>query len=161
MYSFCKLHNLLLYVDGARLACALTSKENDMTMKDLAYNCDAFYIGGTKNGALFGEALVLVNDSLKEDFRYFIKQKGGLLAKGRLLGIQFIELFKDDLYFKIADHANQMAQQIQNTIKELNYELLIDSPTNQVFPILPNNILKKLKEKYDYTFWEKYDENKS
>ena len=161
MYSFCKLHNLLLYVDGARLACALTSKENDMTMKDLAYNCDAFYIGGTKNGALFGEALVLVNDSLKEDFRYFIKQKGGLLAKGRLLGIQFIELFKDELYFKIADHANQMAQQIQNTIKELNYELLIDSPTNQVFPILPNNILEKLKEKYDYTFWEKYDENKS
>lgn len=161
MYSFCKSHNLLLYVDGARLGCALTSKENNMTMKDLAYNCDAFYIGGTKNGALFGEALVIVNDSLNEDFRFSIKQKGGLLAKGRLLGIQFAELFKDDLYFEIADHANKMAQLIQDAIKKLNYKLLIESPTNQVFPILPNSILEKLKEKYDYTFWEKYDENSS
>ena len=161
MYSFCQSHNLLLYVDGARLGCALTSKQNDMNMSDLANNSDAFYIGGTKNGALFGEALVLINDSLKDDFRYFIKQKGGLLAKGRLLGIQFIELFKDNLYFDIAAHANEMAQKIQNSIIELNYKLLINSPTNQIFPILPNHILEKLKEKYDYTFWEKYDENNS
>ncbi|MDO5517106.1 MAG: aminotransferase class I/II-fold pyridoxal phosphate-dependent enzyme [Clostridium sp.] len=161
MYSFCQAHNLLLYVDGARLGCALTSKKNDMTMKDLAYNSDAFYVGGTKNGALFGEALVIVNDSLNEDFRYLIKQKGGLLAKGRLLGIQFAELFKDDLYFEIADHANKMAEILQNAIKELNYSFLIDSPTNQIFPIFPNKILEKLKEKYDYSFWEKADDNNS
>lgn len=161
LYSFCKSRNLLLYVDGARLGCALTSKENDMTMKDLAYNSDAFYIGGTKNGALFGEALVIVNDSLNEDFRFLIKQRGGLLAKGRLLGIQFIELFKDNLYFELADHANKMSQLIQDALKNLNYELLIESPTNQVFPIIPNSILEKLKEKYDYTLWEKYDENNS
>ena len=100
LYSYCKENDLILYIDGARMGSAITCKENDLKLSDLVNLCDAFYIGATKNGALFGEALVICNDSLKKDFRYNIKQKGALLAKGRLLGLQFIELFKDDLYFK-------------------------------------------------------------
>ena len=121
-----------------------------MTLADIAKLVDAFYIGGTKNGALFGEALVICNNSLKEDFRYFIKQKGGLLAKGRLLGIQFEELFKDDLYFEIARHANKMAILLKNALKEKGYKFLTDSSTNQQFPIIPNDIIKKIGKKYSF-----------
>ena len=159
LYSYCKENDLILYIDGARMGSAITCKENDLNLSDLVNLCDAFYIGATKNGALFGEALVICNDSLKKDFRYNIKQKGALLAKGRLLGLQFIELFKDDLYFKLASHANEMAALIQDALIENNYKLFINSPTNQVFPILENSTLEKLSEKYSFTIWEEIDEN--
>lgn len=159
LYSFCKENNLIFFIDGARMGSAITSKENDLLLSDLVNLCDAFYIGGTKNGALFGEALIICNDNLKIDFRYNIKQKGALLAKGRLLGIQFIELFKDNLFFDLAKHANDMASLIQDELINQGYELLIKSPTNQIFPILPNKSIEKLREKYTFNNWEEYGEN--
>ena len=159
LYTYCKENELLFFIDGARIGSAITSIENDLQLSDFVNLCDVFYIGGTKNGALFGEALVICNDSLKKDFRYNIKQKGALLAKGRLLGIQFIELFKDDLFFKLAKHANEMATLLQNAFIEEDYKLLIKSSTNQIFPILPNLKIEKLREKYSFGTWEEYDEN--
>lgn len=150
LHNCCVKNNLLLYLDGARLGSALVSEENDLTLADIAKLTDVFYIGGTKNGALFGEALVICKESLKEDFRYFIKQKGGLLAKGRLLGIQFEELFKDGLHFQIAKHANNMALLLKKAIKEKGYGFLTDSSTNQQFPILPNDIINKIGEQYSF-----------
>lgn len=136
IYTCCKDNGLLLYMDGARLACAVASEECDVTLSDLPHLCDAFYIGGTKNGMLFGEALVIVNDALKPDFRFFIKQRGGMLAKGRLLGIQFEELFRDDLYLQLGTHANAMARQLQDGLIVKGFPMLQHSPTNQLFPIL-------------------------
>lgn len=159
LYTYCKEKNLLLFIDGARMGSAITSYESDLELSDLVNLCDAFYIGGTKNGALFGEALIICNESLKEDFRYNIKQKGALLAKGRLLGVQFIELFKDDLFFNLAKHANEMATLLQDALIEQNYKLLIKSPTNQIFPILPNSSIEKLRGKYSFNTFEEYDEN--
>lgn len=159
LYAYCQEKDLLFFIDGARIGSAITSSENDLELSDLVNLCDAFYIGGTKNGALFGEALVICNDSLKQDFRYNIKQKGALFAKGRLLGIQFIELFTDNLFFDLARHANEMATLIQEALIEENYKLLIKSPTNQIFPILANSQIKKLREKYSFNIWEEYDEN--
>ena len=159
--NFCKKNNILLYMDGARLGSALCSKENDIELSDLPKLTDAFYIGGTKNGALIGEALVICTDSLKEDFRYHIKQKGGLLAKGRLIGIQFLELFKNDIYFELAKHANGMADMLKIGIGKCGYEFLIHSSTNQIFPILPNEIIKKLEAKYLFFIWQKVDEDNS
>ena len=159
LHDCCKKNKLLLYLDGARLGSALVSEKNDLTLPDIAKLVDAFYIGGTKNGVLFGEALVICNDDLKEDFRYFIKQKGGLLAKGRLLGIQFEELFKDDLYFELARHANNMAIILKNALIEKGYGFLCDSYTNQQFPILPNEVVKKISEKYGFNVEREIDEN--
>lgn len=159
--SFCKEKNLILYVDGARLGSALCSKENDMELSDLAKYTDAFYIGATKNGALIGEALVICNDSLKEDFRFIIKQRGSLLAKGKLLGIQFTELFKDNLYFELAEHANKMAYMLNEAFNEEGYSFLTHSPSNQIFPILPNELIGELQKKYLFYIWEKIDENNS
>lgn len=159
LHKCCKKNNLIFYLDGARLGSALVSEESDLTLADIGRLVDAFYIGGTKNGALFGEALVICNDLLKEDFRYFIKQKGGLLAKGRLLGIQFEELFKDNLYFDIARHSNNMAILLKNALKEKGYKFLTNSSTNQQFPILPNEIINKLNEKYSFNIERVIDEN--
>ncbi|RMD03179.1 aminotransferase class I/II-fold pyridoxal phosphate-dependent enzyme [Clostridium autoethanogenum] len=159
--KFCKENKLLLYIDGARLGSALCSEENDVELSDLARLADAFYIGGTKNGALMGEAMVICNNSLKEDFRFYIKQKGALLAKGRLLGIQFLELFKDDLYFDLAKHANAMADLLRKEISNAGYSFLTHSPSNQIFPILPNKLIKKLGNKYSFTIWKKSDEYNS
>lgn len=159
--KFCRENKLILFMDGARLGSALCAKENDIELSDLGRLLDAFYIGGTKNGALFGEALVICKDSLKEDFRFHIKQKGALLAKGRLLGIQFLELFKDDLYFDLARQANKTADLLKDGISEAGYKFLTYSPSNQVFPIFPNEIIAKLKEKYVFSIWEKVDENNS
>ncbi|MDF2614506.1 MAG: aromatic amino acid beta-eliminating lyase/threonine aldolase [Clostridia bacterium] len=156
--QFCRENNLLLYLDGARIGSALSSKENDMTLADLGSLTDAFYIGGTKNGALMGEALVICLDSLKEDFRFHIKQKGALLAKGRMLGIQFTELFRDNLYFELAEHANKMAQLLQAEISKAGYKFLTHSPSNQIFPIFPNDLIQKLQEKYAFHSWEKIDD---
>ena len=139
----CRKNGLYLYLDGARLACALTSSACDVALTDLPDLCDAFYIGGTKNGMLFGEAMVIVNDALKPDYRFFIKQRGGMLAKGRLLGLQFEEQFRDDLYSELGRHANAMAQRLQEGLIAKGYPLLQISPTNQVFPILTG-------EQYEY-----------
>ncbi|WP_139902590.1 threonine aldolase family protein [Clostridium thermarum] len=159
--SFCREKNLLLFMDGARLGSALCSEENDLELSDLAALTDAFYIGGTKNGALLGEALVICKPSLKEDFRFHMKQKGALLAKGRILGIQFLELFKDDLYFELAAHANELARQIRKDLTSMGYKFLTHSPSNQIFPILPNIIIEKLQHKYTFYVWSKVDENNS
>lgn len=159
--SFCKDRGLILYVDGARLGSALCSKENDVEPSDLSSLVDAFYIGGTKNGALIGEALVICNDILNEDFRFHIKQRGGLLAKGRLIGIQFLELFKANAYFDLASHANEMATLLKNGIRDCGYDFWIDSPTNQIFPILPNDIIDKLSEEYSFYVWSKVDDKNS
>jgi len=158
---FCKNNNMILYLDGARLGSALCSKDNDIEPSDLYKLVDAFYIGGTKNGALMGEALVICKDSLKEDFRFHIKQKGGLLAKGRLIGIQFLVLFKNDIYFDLAKHANEMAELLKMEINNCGYEFLINSSTNQIFPILPNDVIKKIKEKYSFYIWKKIGKDKS
>ena len=157
----CRKNNLILYVDGARLGYALCAKDNDLDLPTLAQICDVFYIGGTKNGALFGEALVICNQKLKEDFRYIIKQKGGMLAKGRLLGLQFVALFEDNLYFDMAQHANKMAMLIKEACIKKGYDFLTPSNTNQQFPIMPNEVLKKLNESYAYSFWQKIDDKHS
>ncbi|QOX65534.1 aminotransferase class V-fold PLP-dependent enzyme [Anoxybacterium hadale] len=157
----CRSNGLILYMDGARLGSALSSRENDMTLQDIAGLVDAFYIGGTKNGALMGEALVICREDLKEDFRYHIKQRGGLLAKGRLLGIQFEELFRDHLYFELAAHANRMAGLLNECFLDLNCSFLTHSPSNQIFPILPNEIINKLEEDYAFYRWKKTDDTHS
>ncbi|MBU8918325.1 aminotransferase class I/II-fold pyridoxal phosphate-dependent enzyme [Bacillus sp. FJAT-29953] len=159
--DFCDENNLILYMDGARLGSALCSSENDLQLSDLPSLVDAFYIGGTKNGALIGEALVICRDSLKEDFRYHIKQKGGLLAKGRLLGIQFLELFRDNLFFDLAGHANKLAELLIAEIKKFNVSFLTESPSNQIFPILPNAVIVELEKKYGFHIWEKVDSDHS
>lgn len=139
----------------------MMSPKNDMYMSDIARNCDIFYIGGTKIGALFGEAVVITNDKLKEGFRYNIKQKGGMLAKGRLLGIQFCELFSNQLYFNISKHAIDMAMLIKEALKNKGYQFLYDSYTNQQFPILPNKLIDELSKKYEFCFWKKVDNENS
>jgi len=159
--KFCKNNDLLLYLDGARLGSALTSEGNEVTLEDLSNLLDVFYIGGTKNGALLGEAIVIINDELKEDFRFNLKQKGALLAKGRLIAIQFAELFTNDLFFKLASHANLMANKISDAIKELNFEFLTDSKSNQIFPILPNKLINKLEKNYDFYIWQKINNDMS
>lgn len=157
----CRKNNLILYMDGARLGYALCAEGNDLDFPALSQLCDAFYIGGTKIGALFGEALVICNESLKKDFRYLLKQKGGMLAKGRLLGLQFITLFEDDLYFWMAKHANEMAKLIKEACIRKGYSFLCPSTTNQQFPIMPDEVLKKLKENYAYSYWQRVDEKHS
>jgi threonine aldolase len=158
---FCKQHNLYLYLDGARLGSALTSWTNDITLADIAKLVDVFYIGGTKNGALLGEAIVIINDIIKENFRFYMKQRGALLAKGRLLGIQFIELFKETLFFDLATHANTMARNLSEGIKKEGYKFLTEPASNQIFPILPNILIEKLKQKYDFYLWCKINERDS
>lgn len=159
--NFCRANDLIFYVDGARLGSALTSKENDLTLEDFGILTDAFYIGGTKNGALLGEALVINNKKLSAYYRFNMKQKGALLAKGRLLSIQFIELFTDDLYFKLGRHANDQAEKLGNGIKKLGYKFLTNSSTNQIFPILPNDVIQKLEKKFSFYIWQPMDENSS
>lgn len=161
LHIVCKELNLPLFLDGARLGYGLAAEGSDLTLEDIAELCDVFYIGGTKVGALFGEAVVILNNNLKKDFRYSIKQNGGLLAKGRLLGIQFISLLEDDLYYEIADYANKLALKIRRAFEEKGYPFFIDSVTNQQFPIIPDEKLGVLKEKYSFSFWERVDENNS
>ena len=157
----CRKNNLILYMDGARLGYGLCAENNDLDLPAIAKLCDAFYIGGTKVGALFGEALLISKEALKEDFRYILKQKGGMLAKGRLLGLQFLTLFEKDLYFEISAHANNMARLIKEACIEKGYPFLTESTTNQQFPILSNKVLEKLKENFEYSFWQKIDEEHS
>lgn len=151
--AVCKAHQLLLYMDGARLGHALTAKNNDLTLTDLSHLVDVFYIGGTKNGALLGEAIVFNSPTLAPEFDYILKQKGALLAKGRVLGIQFLELFTNDLYFDLALHANNMALRIAEVISQCGFEFMTTISTNQLFPILPKTLIKQLQEKYLFYEW--------
>lgn len=157
----CKKNNLLLFLDGARLGSALCAAENDITLADLALFCDVFYIGGTKNGAIMGEAIVINNDKLKKDFNYHLKQRGALLSKGRLMGIQFLELFKENLYFELAQHANNMANKIAEAIKIKGYQFLTEPESNQIFPVLPNKLIEKLMDKYEFYIWQKMENETS
>ena len=157
--AVCKEKGLYLFLDGARLGYGLMAKGNDVTMADLARLCDVFYIGGTKVGALFGEAVVFSNPILSEDFRYLIKQHGGMLAKGRLLGVQFDALFTDDLYFEISAHAVKMADRIRDTFNSLNVPYLVPGVTNQIFPILPDAYLEELSKEFMFTEMGRVDEN--
>lgn len=158
IYSLCKEYGAYLFLDGARLGYGLMCKENDLTMADVAANTDVFYIGGTKVGALFGEAVVIANPELKADFRYNIKQHGGMLAKGRLLGIQFEVLFEDGLYYELAKHAMKMAEVIHDKLKELHVGFYVDSPTNQIFVILPDAAVEELTASYKLEIMGSADE---
>ena len=157
----CRANHLPLYVDGARLAYALASPENDVTLSDLAELCDAFYIGGTKCGALFGEAVVIPQKGLIPHFFTIIKQHGALLAKGRIAGIQFDELFTDGLYERIGKPAIDAAEQIKEALKKFGYKLALDTPTNQIFCIVSNKVMEKIAQDVKFGFWEKYDETHS
>ena len=156
--AVCREYDLPLFIDGARMGYGLASEGCDVTLNDIADLADVFYIGGTKQGALFGEAVVIVNDSLKKDFRYFIKQNGGMLAKGRLLGIQFLTLFEDDLYFELSQHAVAQAMRIRDAFASKGYGFLVESPTNQQFPILPNAEMERLSADFKFSVWQKVDE---
>lgn len=158
---FCREHQLLLYVDGARLGHALAVEQNSLTLSEIADMTDVFYIGGTKNGALLGEALVFKNPSLAEDFDYALKQKGALLAKGRLLGIQFLELFKNGLYFELAAHANRMAAKMTAAIRKEGFTFLAEPQSNQIFPVLPDAIIDKLLQNCEFYVWKKTSPSES
>ena len=153
----CRARGLTLFLDGARLAYGLAA-QSDVTLPDLARLCDVFYIGGTKVGALFGEAVVITKPELKRDFRYFIKQRGGMLAKGRLLGIQYECLMADGLYEALGRHGVEQAMRVRAACEEKGFAMRYDSRTNQQFPIFPDDGLKKLEEKYAFSFWEKTDD---
>ncbi len=153
MHDVCKRYGLPLYIDGARLGYALAAAENDVTLADLAQLADLFYIGGTKCGALFGEALVIANPAYQRDFRYMIKQRGALLAKGRLLGIQFDMLFAENRYVDICRRAVEQAAALREAFRGAGIPLFGQSPTNQVFPILTAAQAKALSEKYVYSIW--------
>lgn len=155
----CRKYRIPLYMDGARLGYGLMSSETDVTLPMIAEYCDAFYIGGTKVGALCGEAVVFTKENMPPHFLTMVKQHGALLAKGRVLGIQFDTLFTDDLYFKISRHAIEMADYMKEGLKKKGAVFYLDSPTNQQFLIMENTKLQKLAEEVCYSFWEKIDEN--
>ena len=157
--TVCDRYDLPLFVDGARLGYGLCSPECDLTLPQLTQLVDVFYIGGTKVGALFGEAVVITNEALKKDFRYSIKQHGGMLAKGRLLGLQFATLFTDNLYFDIAQHAIDEAMRIKSALQAKGISFLIDSPTNQQFPIFTNAQIDTLSQHFMLSLWQRIDEN--
>jgi threonine aldolase len=149
----CREHNLLLYVDGARLGSALMSEGNDLTLKDLARLCDIFYIGGTKNGALFGEALVIRDHKPELEFRRHLKQRGALLAKGRVVGAQFAALLEDALWLKLAQHANSMAGRLATGIRQAGYEFAYPPVSNQIFPILPERLVQHVEKSFGFYRW--------
>ena len=157
----CRANNLLLLLDGARLGVALTAGINDLTLNDIAELTDVFWIGGTKAGALIGEAILFPNEQLADDFRFHVKQRGGLLAKGRLLGLQFMGLFSAGLFFDLSQHANAMAQKISAAVKECGYDFTAPTESNQIFPILPDELIENLKESYDFYLWEKAENQHS
>ena len=159
--EFCHDHHLLLFIDGARLAAALTASSNDITVSEFARLADIFYIGGTKCGALLGEAIVIINDELKKDFKYHVKQRGAMLAKGSLMGIQFEQLLQNNLMFQLATHANEMAAKIKTILTELGFPFLTDSYTNQLFPILPNALIEQLRASYGFIIWQPADDGHS
>lgn len=158
--AVCKRYGLYLFMDGARLSYALAANDSDVTLADLARLCDVFYLGGTKCGAMFGEAVVISNPAIATDFRYLIKQRGGMLAKGWLLGLQFDALLENDLYFNIACNANKLADQLRQTIANCGYEMLVVNTTNQVFPILPNELLEQLSKNFTFSLQQIIDDSR-
>lgn len=161
LHHICRQKNLYLFMDGARMGAALTSPVNDLTLKDIASLVDVFYIGGTKAGALFGEALIICHPDLKPDFRFMIKQRGAMLAKGWLLGIQFEELFQNNLFYDMAAHSNEMAAILRKGIEECGYRFSSPSMTNQLFPILPNTVINQLSGNFLFSVQEKVDQSHS
>lgn len=159
--AVCDRHHLLIYLDGARLAMALTAAGNDLALPDFPRIADAFYIGGTKCGLLFGEALVITNESLKEDFRFLIKQRGGLMAKGRLMGVQFDALLRNDLYFRLGSHANQLAGMLAEGIKKAGYTFAVEPATNLIFPVFPDALIEDLRKKVMFEGWQSYGDGTS
>jgi len=159
MSSVCKKHKIPLYLDGARLGYGLMAQNSDVTLETIAENCDVFYIGGTKVGAMFGEAVVITNPNLIENFFTIIKQHGALLAKGRILGIQFDTLFSNNLYFDISKHAIDMAEKLKKGFAEKGYQFYIESPTNQQFIILDNKKMEQLAREISFSFWKTLDES--
>lgn len=158
----CNKYGLYFYLDGARMANALAAVEvNDIKLSDYPKIFDMFYIGGTKNGALLGEAMVIVNDKLKPNFRYLIKQRGQMLAKNRIIGLSFKVLFENDLYLELAAHANKTANALKYVFETYDIEEYVKSSTNQLFVIMDNLVIKKLEKKYGFTVWSKYDNTSS
>ena len=157
----CKANGLLLLMDGARLGAALSADISDLSLKDVAALVDIFWIGGTKAGALIGEAIVIPNEQLADDFAFHVKQRGALLAKGRLLGLQFKELFNGRLFFDLSEHANAMARKLSDAIVADGYALSAETESNQIFPILPNTTIEVLKNAFDFYSWEKVDGDRS
>ena len=153
----CQKLGLYLFLDGARLGSALMAKGNDLTLSDINKLCDIFYIGGTKNGALLGEAMVIRNKELQKNFRYLLKNRGFMLAKHRTVGISFYKFFENNLYFDLAKHANEMADKLRKCFKETKTEFFATSTTNQIFVVLDNDVIKKLKKKYLFGNWEVVD----
>ncbi|KAJ5374994.1 Aromatic amino acid beta-eliminating lyase/threonine aldolase [Penicillium concentricum] len=158
--AICKQSNLLLFMDGARIGTAICSRKNDLTLREIFDMTDIFWIGGTKAGALMGEAIV-VKRALADGFVFHLKQHGALLAKGRILGVQFMELFRSDLFFALATHANEMAQKISTNFEELGYKLAADTETNQVFVILPQELIRRLQDRFRFYVWEQLDDGNS
>lgn len=161
IHDVCRDKGLILFLDGARLGAALTSVANDLTMADIAELTDVFYIGGTKNGALLGEALVICRDDLKEDFRYLIKQRGAMPAKGFVLGIQFEALFADGLFYELARHANAMAERITEALIKLGYSFYAPPCSNQLFPIMHEESIDKLLQDFSFYRQLKIDDKHS
>ena len=159
--EICDKYSMLLYVDGARMGYGLMAEGNDVTLPLLAELCDIFYIGGTKVGALFGEALVIVNDALKKDFRYMQKRHCGMFAKGRLLGLQFLEMFKDGLYYEMGKNGIDTAYRVRDAFRKAGFPFLYESNTNQQFPVLPDTVLEILSEKFSWDYWCRVDEEHS
>ena len=154
LHQVCSDWGIPLFIDGARLGFGLAAQNCDLTLRDIAALSDIFYIGGTKQGALFGEAVVITNPLLKDDFRYMMKQGGGLLAKGRLLGIQFGTLFEDGLYFSISQDTVRRAQTLADAFHTKGYEFFVESPTNQIFPILPKEVAQRLSADFCFEHWQ-------
>jgi threonine aldolase len=159
--EFCRQKELILFLDGARLSAALASSENELTLADLGKYTDVFYIGGTKAGTLLGEAIVINNPKLQDNFLYHLKQRGALLAKGRVLGIQFLALFSGNLFFDVGRHANNMAQKMAFSIANLGFSFLASTTTNQIFPILPDKIIEELQKDYLFYIWRSVNEQAS
>ena len=156
----CRSNGLLLHLDGARLGAALAAEKNDLTLEDYAHLTDIFWIGGTKVGTLLGEAIVINNPALREDFAFHIKQRGGLLAKGRVLGLQFQALFRSNLFFDLASHANQTAKALSTGLTEAGYELAAVTESNQVFAVVPEEVVKRLQRSFEFYIWENLDDGR-
>ena len=161
LYDTCRRYGLPLFIDGARLGYGLMAEESDMTLPEIARLCDVFYIGGTKVGALFGEAVVIMNENLKKDFRFIMKQRGGRMAKGRLLGVQFDTLFTDDLYGEVGRTAAAAADELRRILREAGCTFFRESPTNQQFVVLDNAQVEALAEGVRFSTWEKLGDGRT
>ena len=153
--ALCEQRGLLLFMDGARIGAALTSRVNDLTLPDIVDLTDIFWIGGTKNGALLGEAVVVKDPRLADDFEFYVKQHGSLLAKGRIMGVQFAELFSSNLYFDLARRGNLAAEKLSRSIVGAGFPLRADTETNQVFAVLPLGLVKELQRHFAFYVWER------